>query len=665
GWSGAEAQGEPVEKVFHIIHEHTRAVVDSPVHRVLRDGAAVALANPAILVRRDGSHTPIDDSGAPIRDDSGAVSGAVLVFRDVSAKKQAEDRRAFLAKATATLASSLDHEVVLARIAELAVPMLADWCVVEIVEPGGAAPRQLAIAHVDPAKVELARELRVRYPPDPAASTGVPNIIRTRRSELYTEIPAELLERAAVDSDHLRILRELDLRSAMAVPIIARGEVVGVITFVYTGHARRYAEADLAFVEDLAQRAGVAIDNARLYAAEQHARRAADVANHAKDEFLATVSHELRTPLNAILGWANMLSSGALDEPRVHRAIETIERNAVAMAQLIEDLLDVSRIISGKLRIDVQPVDVAAIAEAALESVRPAAAAKTISVREVLDTGGARVMGDPTRIQQILWNLLSNAVKFTGKGGLVDVVVRRVESSVELSVRDTGRGIAPRFLPHVFEAFRQAEGGATRSHGGLGLGLAITRQLVELHGGTIEAHSAGEGAGSQFTVRLPLAAIAAPLPVPQRAGSRRPASRPALGSFERPPALVELRVLFVDDDEDARDIVRTVLEECGCVVRTADSVAAAMVAFIAEVPDVLVSDIGMPVEDGYALIRRVRALPASQGGKVPAVALTAYARSDDRRRVLTEGFMMHMPKPVEPAELVAVVANVASSFSSR
>lgn len=241
---------------------------------------------------------------------------SLVVFRDVSVKRRADERRAFLAEATTMLAASLDYETTLKRIAELAVPGLADWCVVDIVEPSGRGSRQLAVAHVDPAKAELARELRLRYPPDPNASTGVPNVLRTRRSELYPEIPEQLLENAAVDDEHLRILRQLELRSAMEVPLISRGDILGVITFVYAGNLRRYSETDLAFAEDLAQRAAVAIDNARLYAAEQHARKAADVANHAKDEFLATVSHELRTPLNAILGWANMMSSGVLDEPK-------------------------------------------------------------------------------------------------------------------------------------------------------------------------------------------------------------------------------------------------------------------------------------------------------------------------------------------------------------
>jgi PAS domain S-box-containing protein len=665
GWTAEEAQGKPIGAVFHIINEHTHATVESPIETVLREGVVVGLANHTLLVRKDGQHLPIDDSGAPIRDDSGQMSGAVVVFRDVSVKRKAEQRRAFLAEATSILAASLDYEMTLKRIAELAVPSLADWCVVDIVEPSGSGSRQLAVAHMDPAKVELARELRLRYPPSPDASSGVPNVLRTRRSELHVEISEQLLERAAVDDDHLRILRQLELRSAMEVPLIARGDILGVISFVYAGNARRYSEADLSFAEDLAQRAAVAIDNTRLYAAEQHARKAADIANHAKDEFLATVSHELRTPLNAILGWANLMSAGGLDEHKIRRAIETIERNATAMAQLIEDLLDVSRIISGKLRIDVQPVDVTVVARAALESLAPAAAAKNIRVREVLANDGVQVMGDPTRIQQVFWNLLSNAVKFTSKGGYVDIVVRRVNSHVEVSVSDDGRGIDPQFLPHIFEPFRQADGSSTRTHGGLGLGLAITRQLVELHGGHIEARSDGKGAGATFVVHLPLAAVASSSQTRARSQARSSTPRPALGTFERPPILAKLRILVVDDDEDAREIVRAILEECGSIVRTAASVAAAIDAFATETPDVLLTDIGMPVEDGYELIRRVRELPASKGGKIPAVALTAYARAEDRRRALNEGFMMHLPKPVDPAELVAVVANLVSSFSNR
>ena len=373
------------------------------------------------------------------------------------------------------------------------------------------------------------------------------------------------------------------------------------------------------------------------------------------------VSHELRTPLNAIMGWAKMMSASGFDEHRRERGLETIERNAVAMAQLIEDLLDVSRMISGKMRLEVQQVDVAGVVEAALESVRPAADARGIHLAAIIDTTVPSVVGDPTRLQQIAWNLLSNAVKFTSKGGRVDVVLRSVDSWLELRVSDTGKGIAPKFLPHVFDAFRQEDASFTRSRGGLGLGLAITRQLVELHGGRIEAHSEGQGRGATFTVRLPISAVVRRMPTTTGRSARQIRLD---GAFERPPQLAGLRVLVVDDEEDARQLVSLILEDCGCVVRLASNVEDAMSAIAQEVPDVLITDVGMPGQDGFALIRRVRALSPEQGGNVAAAALTAYARAEDRRRLLNAGFSMHLPKPVEPAELVAVVASL-TRFAHR
>jgi CheY-like chemotaxis protein len=379
------------------------------------------------------------------------------------------------------------------------------------------------------------------------------------------------------------------------------------------------------------------MDNARLYAAEQRARAAADVANRSKDEFLASVSHELRTPLNAILGWAKMMSSNTLDESKRARAIETVERNAVAMAQLVEDLLDVSRIISGKMRLEVQSFDASRVAETALQSVRPAAEAKGIVLLANLQAPGPRLMGDPARIQQVIWNLLSNAVKFTPNGGQVELGVHADEAFTTIVVRDTGRGIDPDFLPFVFEPFRQESASHARSRGGLGLGLAIARQLVELHGGGIEVASAGGGKGATFSVRLPLAPESLQRE-PNAANDAQLRSR-----FDHPPELRGLRVLVVDDDEDARHLVSAVLEACGSHVLRAEGADTALELLQAQPVDVLVSDIGMPGQDGYDLIRRVRELPATRGGSVPAAALTAYVRAEDRRRVLNAGSSIHCP----------------------
>ena len=410
---------------------------------------------------------------------------------------------------------------------------------------------------------------------------------------------------------------------------------------------RRYDAEDLAFAEDLARRFAIAIENAELYQAEQRARQGADVANRAKDEFLAIVSHELRTPLNAILGWAKLMNAQTFDETRRARAVETIERNAVAMAQLIEDLLDMSRIVSGKMRIDPQPLSLEAVIAAALDSIKPAADAKSIQIATHIHETIPTVLGDAARLQQVVWNLLSNAVKFTAKGGHVDVTARVSGDSVAVSVKDDGVGIAPHFLPYVFDPFSQEDARITRARGGLGLGLAITKQLVELHGGHIEVASEGEGRGATFTLVLPRR-------------TQRSAELPVETSAPRAsiPALRGLRVLVVDDERDARDLVQTILADCGCEVTLASSVDEALRLVDQRMPDVVLADISMPNRDGYDLIRELRSRPKDRGGEVPAAALTAYARAEDRNRMLAAGYSMHVPKPIDPVELAGVVASL-------
>ncbi|MDB5216196.1 MAG: Chemotaxis protein methyltransferase CheR [Myxococcaceae bacterium] len=577
---------------------------------------------------------------------------ARLVAEEARASlEREEERRGIVADATSALAVSLDYKVTLGRLASILVPRLADWCAIEMIDEAGKSD-QLAVAHGDPKMVEYAWELRRRYPPSPNGSNGVPNVLRTGTSEMYGDITDEMLVAGAIDEEHLRISRELKLRSALIVPLVARGATLGAITMVHAESGRRYGRADLVLAEEIARRAAISVDNARLFGAEQRARAAADDANRLKDEFLATVSHELRTPLNAILGWSRMITTGALDEARRARASETIERNAVAMTQLVEDLLDVSRIISGKMRLEIESVDLGKVVEAAIESIRPAALAKEITLRSIVEPAPGPLLGDPNRLQQVVWNLLSNAVKFTPRHGRVEVIVRRSGSSVEVSVRDDGAGIDAAFAPYVFDRFRQADGKITRTHGGLGLGLAITRQLVEMHGGSVEAQSEGIGHGATFTVKLPITAMR-PLADPKPAVTAD-GGEPDVGS-----ELEGLHVLAVDDDEDSRRLVHAVLEKAGARVTLATSVEEAMTAFDRELPDVVVSDIGMPGQDGLELIRRIRALPSDRGGQVPAAALTAYARAGDRTRVLSAGFSMHLPKPIEPEELVAVVVSLA------
>ena len=404
-----------------------------------------------------------------------------------------------------------------------------------------------------------------------------------------------------------------------------------------------------AVVRDLTRRKRAEEERERLL-------REAQEANRLKDEFLATVSHELRTPLTAILGWAHLLRGRRLSGEAGAKALETIERNARSQAQLIDDLLDVSRIVTGKLRLDVVPVSPHSFIDAAVEAVRPAAEAKGVRLRKVIDADAGVIMGDAARLQQVVWNLLTNAVKFTPGGGRVEVRLARADSHVEIAVADTGAGIGPEFLPHVFERFRQADQRTTREHGGLGLGLSIVRQLVELHGGAVRADSEGEGAGATFTVTLPVA------PVHRREEAyerEHPTARDTLAAHECPERLDGLRVLVVDDEADARELLAAGLGQCGAEVVAASSAREALDAMARLKFDALVSDIGMPGEDGYELIRLVRALPPAGGGRTPAVALTAYARAEDRLRALRAGFEMHAAKPVELTELVVVIANLS------
>jgi signal transduction histidine kinase/ActR/RegA family two-component response regulator len=407
--------------------------------------------------------------------------------------------------------------------------------------------------------------------------------------------------------------------------------------------------------------------NERLIVATVQAQTAEEHAEHAnrlKDDFLATVSHELRTPLNAVLGWARMLKEKQLTTERVGYAVETIERNATSLAHIIEDLLDVSRIIAGTLHMAPQPTDLVAVTQTALQGIQPLAVKRQIDLRfSPQPAATAVVNGDAARLQQVIWNLLGNAVKFTPDGGRVDVSVERVGASIEVNIVDTGQGISPEFLPHVFERFRQAEGAPSRRHGGLGLGLSIVRQLVELHGGTVHAASAGVGRGATFTVRLP--ALAAGAHVEQGPGivdRRSAASRDATPS--RLPRLDDLRILVVDDDNDGRTLTTLVLTQAHASVTAVASAREALQVLETERPDVLVSDIGLPDEDGYSLIRRIRQRETQRGGFLPAIALTGFARADDKIRALVAGFQAHVVKPLEPAELMAAITDVRGRSKS-
>ena len=429
-------------------------------------------------------------------------------------------------------------------------------------------------------------------------------------------------------------------------PLSHEGRAIGTLTIIDDVTERVARESELqAQIEE----------RSRLLSSEKLARSEAERANRLKDEFLATISHELRNPLNAILGWAHMMRLGKLNEANMERAVETIYRNAQSQTQLVADLLDVSRIISGKLRLDVRTVDLISIVNAAIDSIRPATDAKSIRLQTMLDPAAGPISGDADRLQQIVWNLLTNAVKFTPKGGKIQVKLQRIDSHVEVVVSDSGVGISKEFLPYVFDRFRQADASTTRIHGGLGLGLSIVHQLVDLHGGTVTVQSEGEGKGATFTIVLPFVGVISQ----QDVDSSHQAQTEEVASFEGLPSLQGLKVLVVDDEADTRELIGEVLKECGSEVIVTSSAAEALEALEQYKPDILISDLGMPDEDGYSLIEKIRALPTERGGTIPAAALTAYARAEDRMRVLRSGFQFHLPKPVDSAELVTVVASLA------
>ena len=777
GWSRTEAAGRPLPDVFRIVNEETRQPAENPVARVLATGRVVGLANHTLLLRRDGSEISLDDNAAPVRDEDGRLLGVVLIYRDVTAKRESErtlqrqadslrlqaelldhaydavfvrgendqitywnsasadlygwtgpeamgrnahellqtrfadgleqvnqalrqdghwsgevvhmtrdgrsvtvdsrevliagpqpghgvileinrdvtsrklarQREAMLLDASSLLSSSLDSDRVLKQLTRVVVPALADWCVVDLLQADDSV-RRVAGSHRDGQK-QAAVDRLVSIAPSGQAPGA--EAMRAASPVLIPLVEERSLDAMAHDDEDRMLLQSLRPRSFMAVPLFARGRTVGAITFARADSGRRYTADDVTLAESVARRAGLAIDNARLYQEAQQA-------NRVKDEFLATLSHELRTPLNAIRGWTQMLLTGRLDPDTVQRAYATIDRNAQAQTQLITDILDVSRIITGKLRLDPRPLDLVGIVEDALESVRPAATARGVHLEARYDTTPARMFGDRDRLQQVFWNLLSNAVKFTPVGGRVFVSLASSGSGFEVRVTDTGVGIRREFLPHVFERFTQSDASASRAYGGLGLGLAISRHLAELHGGTIVADSAGEGQGATFAVTLPVHVIGSS----PASGGAATARDPAVDVPEL-PALDGITVLVIDDEADARDLLAAVLRQHGAEVLLADSSADARRLLQTHRPAVIVSDIGMPEEDGYAFIRALRASSPDLGADTPAVAVTAYARQEDRLRALEAGYQQHIAKPVAPAELVVVVAALARARRPR
>jgi PAS domain S-box-containing protein len=749
----------------------------------------------------------------------GGEPAVLSVSLDITDRTQAEARQRaagrtsrFLAEASRVLTSSLDYAGTLQTLARLAVPEIADWCAVHVVESAGEI-QCVAIAHSDPDMEARAHELMAKYPPRPTSKYGVPVVLRTGRSVLRSDVPDDVIANVARTPDDLALLRRLDLRSLMIVPLIARGRTLGTISFAMTGTGRRYDSDDLRVAEDLAARAALAVDNARLYAdaedrrseaeiiadlarrsnasldadrvlpgvadaaraltrcdvarialwdtgetalvyryavgarsdhkdlrmtrgrglagevlasalprrsddvqtdprvredlrrfaeaegtvsvmlvpitvhnhvegliycgrrrkqpfterdeavalriaehaaialrnaelfrREQRARAEAEAANRGKDDFLAVLSHELRTPLQAMLGWLRLMRAGRLDPAATAKALETIERNTQTQTKLIGDLLDVSGILAGKLRVEPRPMDLAAVLDAAVQSVRAAALSKTIAVVTSVPAGPLLIDGDPDRIDQILANLLSNALKFTPAGGTIDIRLERDGAHARLTVTDSGVGIAPDVLPHVFDRFRQADSSTTRTHGGLGLGLALVRYLVEAHGGTVRADSPGLGAGASFVIALPI-------------GGGETVVAPGAGGVPLAP-LTGASVLVVEDDADTRDFLGYALRSAGVKPVLTGTAADALDLLTAYDFDVVVSDLSMPGQDGYALVARLRQLDAASGRRRPAIALTAHAGPDERRRALAAGFDAYLVKPVDAKDLVDAVGRL-------
>ena len=612
GWTNSNAEGRPLSVVFRIVNEHTRRVAENPVEKAIRLGTVVGLANHTMLLREDGAEFLIDDSAAPIRNNDGSLFGVVMVFRDVT-----EQRKLYEAREQ------------LAAIVEYSGEAIATKNLDGIIQTWNASAEKLFGYRADEI---IGKSVTTLIPPERLHEEG--EIL----SRLRRGLPAERLETIRLKKDGTPIPVSVTV-SPIKTP---EGEVIGASKLI----------------QDITARDRLERQRQQLLAREQALRVQAEAAGRMKDEFLATISHELRTPLSAILGWATMLNRGKLEPAIASRGLESIERNAKAQAQLIEDLLDVSRIISGKVRLDIKPITLTPIVEEALDAIRPAAEAKSIRLNVSIDPDADELRADPGRLQQIIWNLVSNSIKFTPARGEVTVKVGHSASMTQISVSDTGEGINPKFLPYVFDRFQQADSSVTRKHGGLGLGLSITRHLVEMHGGTIEAHSEGEGRGATFTVELPIRAVYSETSLTRDSGDRHWDLR--VRASNEPSNLQGIKILAVDDSTDTRELLSVVLENCGATVITASSAREALDVFAGWKPNLIVCDIGMPELDGCAFIKSIRQLPREQGGDTPAIALTGYARVEDRERVLEAGYQMFVPKPIEAAKLCSIIANLVS-----
>lgn len=614
-----------------------------------------------------------------------SVQRALKEAEERTARKQAEaklvkyaNRLQMLAETSRSFAEGiLDFQTLLDIVCRKIGELIGEICILHLVADDGQWLQMRAIYYPGSEAIASLESFADIATASQSTQQGLAiEILQTQKSLLLPAIAdADLQD--FIQAKDLPYLKRFSVSSLMIVPLQVRGRSIGSLSLIRETPNRPYTSEDQTFLQALADRAALAIDNARLYKKSQEA-------NRIKDEFLAMLSHELRSPLNAMIGWLSLLRSRQFDAATTTRALETVERNARAQARLVEDLLDVSRILQGKLRLDLRPLKLGSMIEAAIDTVRPLADVKEIQLQVSLDLQVGQVAGDAERLQQIIWNLLSNAVKFTPRGGRVEVQLALVASQVamaaetargegqaqnscgswaQIRVSDTGQGIKPEFLPHVFDRFRQADSSITRMHGGLGLGLAIVHHLVKLHGGSVEAHSEGEGQGATFIVNLPLLT-----PAPSLKQSQPTLLDTApLDLFGYSSQLHGLRILIIDDDLDAQILLQSILQGCGAEVVAAVSANEGFSTLTSSAKpfDLLISDIGMPGEDGYTFLRRVRSLQVEQGGQIPAIAITAYAREEDRQAALAAGFQSHLPKPIDPTQLVTLIADLVRQTETQ
>jgi PAS domain S-box-containing protein len=639
-WDHEAAYGRSLAEVFRIVREVDHKPTENLVSRVLREGRVVGLATHSVLLARDGSELAIDDSAAPIRKQSGELVGTVLVFRDVSTKRQAERRRAFIASATAELASSLDYTRALVTLARLAVPDMADFCAVDILEANGW--RRLTIHHVDPARLEALLELERRQPDDPDRSSLRVDVLQAGDAVFLPEMRDSVLAAAPEARAHLESLRAIGLRSFIGVPLHVHGELIGVISLALSSGKRAYRTEDLQLAIELGDRAGLAVSNARLFARAEAARGDAEQANRAKDEFLAMLGHELRNPLAPIVTALQLMKLRAADVFEKERSI--VERQVRHMITLVDDLLDVSRITRGKVELNQEPVELAATVHKALELAGPLIEQRQHTV-DVAVNSTLRVLGDTVRLAQVVSNLLTNAAKYTPPRGHIWISATTAAGEVTLTVRDDGVGVEPELLPRIFDLFVQGGQALDRSQGGLGLGLTIVRSVVELHGGRVVARSQGRGKGSEFSVTLPLLAGAA---AAQLVSETRPQPSAAIAKGAR--------ILIVDDNLDALALLSEALQLVGYETHEAEDAAGALAKAEEIMPQLALLDIGLPVMNGYELARRLRAIPGLEHIKL--AALTGYGQPSDKERTREAGFDEHLVKPIAIEKVQQVVARL-------